>query len=209
MISSHPHNCGDAELGPVSNKDEECCSTLASSVMRGEGRLSVNTKKKTHPASCPCLALGWGDGRRGEKGNTVSPLISASVPCVCQSNILKQHQQGSATANYPALGMGNEKTSWRTMKRTWLNERASVSADRLLFLMNIQHLNGPSRGPPLNIAPLFTALIPYVTTKYPPMQWLLDTWKGKRYIGTMLNTISNSDRKWQKTIEPLTKKSYF
>ena len=105
----------------------------------------------------------------------MSPLISASVPCVCQSNILKQHQQGSATANYPALGMGNEKTSWRTMKRTWLNERASVSADRLLFLMNIQHLNGPSRGPPLNIAPLFTALIPYVTTKYPPMQWLLDT----------------------------------
>ena len=131
-------------------------------------------------------ALLWDEEMAGEeKKETVSRLISASVPCVCQSNILKQHMQGSATANYPALGMGNEKTSWRTMKRTWLGERASVSADRLLFLMNIQHLNGPSRGLPLNIAPLFTALMLYVTTKYPPMRWLLDTRKGKRYIATI------------------------
>lgn len=47
-------------------------------------------------------------------------LISASVPCACQSNILKQHMQGFATANYPALGTRTEKHLRRTIKRAWL-----------------------------------------------------------------------------------------
>lgn len=51
-------------------------------------------------------------------------LISASVPCACQSNILKQHMQGFATANYPALGTGTEKHLRRTIKRAWLVVRA-------------------------------------------------------------------------------------
>lgn len=53
----------------------------------------------------------------------------------------------------------------------------SVSADRLLFLMNIQHLNGPSRGLWANIAPLFRALIFYVTARYPAMQLISSTVK--------------------------------
>lgn len=58
----------------------------------------------------------------------------------------------------------------------------SVSADRLLFLMNIQHLNGPSRGLWANIASLFRALIFYVTTRYLAKKLISSTVKGKSQI---------------------------
>lgn len=67
-----------------------------------------------------------GGRKKGEKeaGEGVARLISASVPCACQSNILKQHMHGFATANYPALGTGTEKHLRRTIKRAWLVVRA-------------------------------------------------------------------------------------
>lgn len=45
----------------------------------------------------------------------VTSFVSASVPHAHQSNILKRHMQGSAAANYPALGTGPEKHLQRTM----------------------------------------------------------------------------------------------
>lgn len=66
---------------------------------------------------------GEGNGRKRERRG-LARLISASVPCACQSNILKQHMHGFATANYPALGTGTEKHLRRTIKRAWLVVRA-------------------------------------------------------------------------------------
>lgn len=61
-----------------------------------------------------------GEEGGGREGGKCACLISASVPRACQSNILKQHMQGFATANYPALGTGTEKHLRRTIKRAWL-----------------------------------------------------------------------------------------
>lgn len=54
----------------------------------------------------------------------VTSFISASVPHVHQSNILKQHMQGCDAANYPALGTGPEKHLQRTMTGAGLVVRA-------------------------------------------------------------------------------------
>ena len=108
------------------------------------------------------MRVGW--GREGEKKN--SELVSfllVRLPCVCQPNILKQHMQGSATANYPAFGTRNWKTSLENNTRAGLLCLLSVSADRLLLLMNIRHFKDPSRGLWENVVPLSRALISSVT----------------------------------------------
>lgn len=103
-------SCG---VRPESNKDEIWCSMLGSLFMRGEGKLSENTKHIQHLASIASSegsGVEWGTAR----------LITANVPRACQSNILKQHMQSFATPNYPGLGTEPEKHLWRTIKRAWL-----------------------------------------------------------------------------------------
>lgn len=125
--------------------------------MRGEGRLSKHIKHIQRPASSDSLGYARKKGRRGVcwGGGGGARLISASMPCACQSNILKQHMQGFATANYPALGTGTEKHLRRTIKRAGL----VVCAVSKCWQMNMQLLNGPSRGLWAGVASLFQLLI--------------------------------------------------
>ena len=113
--------------------------------MRGEGKLSENTD-----AFSVCVCVGGG--------------VLASFLPACPVHVSpiskKQDAHGSAAANYPALGTAPEEHLQRTMAGA---AALSGSADRLVFLMNIQLLNGPSRGLPASAAPLFIALIFRVT----------------------------------------------
>ena len=76
-------------------------------------------------------------------GTAGACLISASVPCACQSNILKQHMQGFATANYPALGTGTEKHLRRTIKRAWLVVRAVSKCWQIVIFNEYTALEWP------------------------------------------------------------------
>lgn len=64
--------------------------------------------------------------------------------------------------------------------------------------MNIQHLNGPSRGLWANIAPLFRALIFYVTARYLAMKLISSTVKEKAksvyLLASLLSTASSSQQ---------------
>lgn len=95
---------------------------------------------KTHPACC----LLWlaGISEEEEEGGCAR-LISASVPCACQSNILKQHMQGFATANYPALGTETEKHLRRTIKRAWLVVRAVSKCWQIVIFNEYTALEWP------------------------------------------------------------------
>lgn len=93
---------------------------------------------KTHPTSR--LVLLAGISRGGVRGTC---LISASVPRACQSNILKQHMQGFATANYPALGTGPEKHLRRTIKRAWLVVRAVSKCWQIVIFNEYTALEWP------------------------------------------------------------------
>lgn len=95
-----------------------------------------NTSSVLPPLTC------WDKpGGGGEGGGTC--LISASVPCACQSNILKQHMQGFATANYPALGTGTEKHLRRTIKRAWLVVRAVSKCWQIVIFNEYTALEWP------------------------------------------------------------------
>ena len=129
---------------PESNNDEIWCSMLGSPLMRGEGKLSKNTK--THPASCLLWLAGISQEEEKKErggGGGGACLISASVPCACQSNILKQHMQGFATANYPALGTGTEKHLRRTIKRAWLVVRAVSKCWQIVIFNEYTALEWP------------------------------------------------------------------
>lgn len=107
---------------------------------------------KTHPASCLLWVAGISqekekggcdDGGGSGGGCGGGCLISASVPCACQSNILKQHMQGFATANYPALGTGTEKHLRRTIKRAWLTVRAVSKCWQIVIFNEYTALEWP------------------------------------------------------------------
>lgn len=124
---------------PELNKDEIWHSVLGSPLMRGEVKLSKNTKRILCLASSVLLRetrrkkVRWGEGC----------LISASVPCACECNILKQHMQGFDTANYPALGTGTEKHLWRTIKRAWLVVRAVSKCWQIVIFNEYTALEWP------------------------------------------------------------------
>lgn len=97
---------------------------LASSDLLAEARRRKKNKRRRRKGECACL-------------------ISASVPCACQSNILKQHMQGFATANYPALGTGTEKHLRRTIKRAWLVARAVSKCWQIVIFNEYTALEWP------------------------------------------------------------------
>lgn len=116
---------------------------------------------KTHPPSRLRQEESRGEKERRRKCNN-SELVSflpVCLPSVCQPNILKQHMRGLAAANYPAFGTRNWKTSFENNARAGLLCALSVSADRLLLLMNIQYFKAPSRGLWANVVPLSRAFI--------------------------------------------------
>lgn len=166
ILSSH-------YCGSVSNKDERYCSTLGSSPIRGEGRLSVNTKTHIQHLVIDLLL------DKAMAGEENKETVSTPHICHCALRVSVQYLKttpSSATANYPALGIGSgKKTYLRTMKRAWLVAHAVSKCYQIVIFSEY------TAGLPLNIALLFTALILYVTTTYPPMRWSLDTTKIKAH----------------------------
>lgn len=152
---------------------------LGSPVMRGEGSCQGTQNTSTiQPPTC------WdkpGDGEKKKQKSVCLPHFCQCTLCVSVQYLKTTHATRFCYSQLPSSWQGELKNifgeQWRELG---LLCALSVRADRLLFLMNIQHLNDPSRGLWVNIAPLFRALIFYVTTRYPPMKWISNTRQGEK-----------------------------
>lgn len=123
---------------------DAACLDLLLWEVKGSCQRTQNTSRTMPPLTCwDKPGGGEGGGGRGERKSRLASFLPVCVPCACQSNILKQHMQGFATANYPALGTGTEKHLRRTIKRAWLVVRAVSKCWQIVIFNEYTALEWP------------------------------------------------------------------